>query len=121
MELSKADHLTLQKLEEALWITETRFNAAFMENTLSADFIEIGRSGRIYSRADCLSQTATNINAVLPLNNLKVRCLTFDVVQITYDSEVTYNGTVERGRRSSIWTKSGNQWKFRFHQGTPFN
>ena len=40
--------------------------------------------------------------------------------QITYDSEVTYDGIVERAHRSSIWSRTAHGWIMRFHQGTPF-
>lgn len=91
-----------------------------MEKIMAVDFFEIGRSGRIRSREDYLSHTAGVIDAVIPLQNLKIRLLIADVVQVTYDSEVTYNHIVEKGHRSSIWTRNGDTWQLRLHQGTAF-
>ena len=38
---------------------------------------------------------------------------------MTYVSEVLYGDKVERANRSSIWSRHGDGWKLRFHQGTP--
>ena len=116
----EVDRFNLQKLEEELWLSETRFNREYMESVMAEDFFEFGRSGRIHSREECLSHTTGTIDSVIPLQNLKIRFLTNDVAQVTYDSEVTYDKTVERGRRSSIWSRNGESWKLRFHQGTAF-
>lgn len=120
MEISEEDRSKLQKLEEELWIEKTRFDRPYMEEVMASDFFEIGRSGRVHSRESCLSHESVPIDAVIPLQNLQIRLLADDVAQVTYDSEVTYDGVVEKGRRSSIWTRSGKDWKLRFHQGTAF-
>jgi hypothetical protein len=58
--------------------------------------------------------------AVLPLPNLRIRLLDADTAQVTYDSTVRYDGEVEHGHRSSIWSRTADGWVLRFHQGTPF-
>lgn len=121
MALSEEERSKLQKLEEELWIEDTRFDRPYMEELMAPDFFEFGRSGRIHSRESCISHERVPIDAVIPLKNLQVRLLTDDVAQVTYDSQVTYDGVVEKGRRSSIWTRSGKGWVLRFHQGTPFD
>lgn len=120
IEISKEERSKLQRLEEELWIEETRFDRPYMEEVMAPDFFEIGRSGRVHSRESCLSHERVPIDAIIPLQNLQIRLLTDDVAQVTYDSEVTYDDVVEKGRRSSIWTKSGEGWQLRFHQGTAF-
>jgi hypothetical protein len=37
---------------------------------------------------------------------------------VTYDSHLTDDGVVQRGRRSSLWTRSAGGWRLRFHQST---
>jgi hypothetical protein len=118
--LSTSEYETLRLLEESLWREETRFDIAYMEAILAADFWEIGRSGRIYSRADTLAIHWGPIDSVLPLPDFSAHPLSADVVQVTYRSEVTYEGVVERGRRSSIWSRAADGWVLRFHQGTPY-
>jgi hypothetical protein len=89
-----------------------------MEEILSPDFFEFGRSGRVYQREDTLAVQAQEIKAVLPLIDFKVRLLDANVAQTTYISVVTYGEVEERGRRSSIWSRSPTGWQLRFHQGT---
>ena len=89
-----------------------------MENILAEDFFEYGRSGKIYSRADCLAVPSCEIIAKIPLIDFKVREITADVFQTTYLSEVFHEGELQKGLRSSIWLKTEKTWKLKFHQGT---
>jgi len=120
IEISEIDRSKLQKLEEELWIEKTRFDRPYMEEIMAPDFFEFGRSGRVHGRESCLSHEHVAIDAKIPLPNLQIRLLTDEVAQVIYDSEVTYDGVVELGRRSSIWTRFGGSWKLRFHQGTAY-
>lgn len=118
--LTPKDRELLQRLEEDLWREETRFDVRYMEALLAEDCIEIGRSGRIYQRDEILSMPREPIEAVIPLPHLDIRLLAADVAQVTYNSVVTYHGAVQKGRRSSIWSRTANGWVLRFHQGTPY-
>jgi hypothetical protein len=119
--LSPSDFETLRLLEESLWREETRFDTAYLETVLAADFWEIGRSGRVYSRSDILAVPWGPIDSVLPLPDFSAHPLSADVVQVTYRSIVTYEGGVELGHRSSIWSRTPDGWVLRFHQGTPYS
>jgi hypothetical protein len=118
--LSEADRQELIRLEEDMWREETRHDTQFMQQHLASDFFEFGRSGRIYTREQSLTVPRQPIDAVLPLPNLTIRLLNENTVQITYNSAVTYDGIVEHGRRSSIWSRTEAGWVMRFHQGTPY-
>lgn len=120
-ELTAGDREELRRLEESLWREETRFDRDYMERVLAEDFFEFGRSGRTYQRSEILSLPVQPIQAIIPLPDFDVRLLTEDVAQVTYNSKVTYEGVVEKGRRCSIWTRSPGGWVLRFHQGTPFS
>lgn len=119
MTLSQRDRDTLQRLEEELWREETRFDIGRMEELLAPDFVEFGRSGRVYRRGDTLAVPRGPIDAVLPLPGFRVRSLSPEIAQVTYDSAVTYGGVVQHARRSSIWSRAAAGWVLRFHQGTP--
>jgi len=112
------DYESLRCLEQKLWRENTRFDHTFMERVLADDFLEFGRSGRIYERADILSVRAHAIQALIPLPNFNVRLLSKDVAQVTYDSVETIDGAVRTVRRSSIWSRAPKGWVLRFHQGT---
>jgi hypothetical protein len=116
--LSPADLRELEALETALWRPETRFDLAFMDRVLAPDFFEFGRSGRAYSRELTLGAPPGPIDIHLPLIAFTARRLDDAVVQVTYISEVVYDGVLERGRRSSIWSRTAGGWVLRFHQGT---
>ena len=122
MTLSPHDIAELTTLEEAMWIAESRYDEAFQAQRFAGDFFEFGRSGRIHGRAQAvLPHTAREeILAQLPLDDLRFRVLDDHRVQLTYNSHVTYDGVVEHGRRSSLWTKVDGVWRMRFHQGTPY-
>jgi hypothetical protein len=120
LEISKEDRALLTRLEEDMWREETRFDIRFMERALAPDFFEFGRSGRTYTRKQSLAVPRQPTEAVLPLPNLMIRLIDEDTAQITYDSAVTYDGIVEHGHRSSIWSRTPDGWVMRFHQGTPY-
>lgn len=109
----------LLTLEREMWRTETRCDPQFQERHFATDFVEFGRSGRVYSRSQVMFEEAFPINA--ELSNFELRELGPGSVLITYDSARVTNGeTVEFAHRSSIWTKTNKNWQMRFHQGTPF-
>lgn len=111
----------LRELEESLWRAGTRYSNAQMDRILAEDFIELGRSGRIYAREEMFFDASAQgrIYATLPLPHFHARYLTDDVVQVIYVSEVVHGGKTEKANRSSIWTRAPEGWKLRFHQGTP--
>jgi len=121
MELSEQDRITLQQLEEELWREGTRFDQKRMLELIAPDFLEFGRSGRTYRREDTLAMPRGHIAAVLPLPDFKARLLSAEIAQVTYNSAVTYDGVVQRARRSSIWSRIAGGWVLRFHQGTPYD
>ena len=49
--LSEEDRCELIQLDEAMWRAETRFDPAFQALRFADDFVEFGRSGRVYDRA----------------------------------------------------------------------
>ncbi len=118
--VSAADAAALTALEEAMWRSETRFDPAFQERHFAADFVEFGRSGRTYTRAQIIRTEVQPIEAVLPLPNLRIRLLSAELAQLTYDSQVRYDGIWQHAHRSSIWSRAPQGWVMRFHQGTPF-
>ncbi len=118
MELSRRDKEDLRLLEEGLWHEETRFDPRWMDEVLAPDFFEFGRSGRVYTRQDTIDIEAQPIDAALPLADFCARLLDTDIAHVTYVSAVTYDGVRELANRSSIWSRAGNGWRLRFHQGT---
>ena len=117
--ISPKDIDELRKLEESLWIAQTRFDQAYMEQILSPEFVEFGRSGKVYSREDTLSAAYRDIRCTLPLKNFTAQLIGANVFLVTYMSETISDGEVLVANRSSIWIKTPQRWQLRFHQGTP--
>ena len=115
------DRVELERLEESLWQGETRFDPAYMEEILAADFYEIGRSGKLHTRQETLDTPASPIGAEFPLTDFKIRALSGDVVQVTYVNQDESGGRPRRARRCSIWSRTPQGWRLRFHQGTPLD
>lgn len=119
--LTDAERAELIALEEAMWRPETRFDRAFQQQRFADDFIEFGRSGRIYTRSEMIIDELQQLRCVLPLPALQLRQLDENTVQITYDSYlIRPDGVVDCAHRSSLWSRSPRGWVMRFHQGTPF-
>lgn len=116
--LSESDLLELKSLEESLWRSETRFDLAHQEKVFAKDFFEFGRSGRRYTREQMIRTESQPIKAKLPLQNFKIHPLDSNNALVTYISEVQYED-LELGNRCSVWSRTPEGWKLRFHQGTP--
>ena len=107
---------TLLELEESLWQTATRFDRDYMDRVLAADFLEFGRSGRVYDRQAVLEVPAVTLDVCLL--DLAVHPIAADVALLTYVSEARFD-RLERANRGSLWVRQGRRWLLRFHQGTP--
>ncbi len=118
MTIDDAAILTLQAFEESMWRTETRFDRSYMEAVLHPSFVEIGRSGRLLSRAEVLDRPWVEIGTEIPLSDLTFSEVSADAVLMTYTT-VPLRSEHGAARRSSVWVLEGDRWLFRFHQGTP--
>ncbi|RRD57888.1 nuclear transport factor 2 family protein [Comamonadaceae bacterium OH2545_COT-014] len=120
--LNDADRAELLRLEEAMWRPETRFDMHFQQRYFAPDFVEFGRSGRVYTREQAILRLpARPIRCQWPLRQLVLRPLAADCVQIIYDSWVINEaGALECAHRASLWSRGPQGWVMRFHQATPF-
>lgn len=116
--MDSPDVVQLRALEESLWRAETRYERGYMERVLDPEFAEFGRSGRSYTREQCLAATGAEIRAELPLREFAAHEIGPDVVLLTYVSVVDYDER-QVSNRSSLWVRNDGTWRLRFHQGTP--
>ncbi len=100
-----------------MWNMSTRGDPAWMDAHLATDFAEFGRSGRVYDRLEAIEMSLAEFTA--DLSRIEVSFLHDDVALLTYRSALRTEGAVEFANRTSIWTKPGERWLLRFHQGTP--
>ena len=106
----------LRALEESLWRSETRYDAAHVERVLHPDFFEFGQSGRVWTLAT-LAMTGDPIEVELPLPVYRSELIAPDVVLAHYESRQLDGSGV--ANRSSVWLRTPDGWRLRFHQGTP--
>ena len=100
-----------------MWCEETRFDLPFQEERFAPDFMEFGRSGRTYTRAQIICTDRSPIEA--ELKNLVVHELDASTALLTYESAARFGVEVEHALRSSVWVRTVKGWQMRFHQGTP--
>lgn len=104
----------LKELEDAHVNIEVRAYAERLGQILADDFREIGSSGTMFDKEDCLVDGV--VLSEMSIHNYEVEQLAPDVVLATY-----YIKDETRGRntlRSSIWKRINDRWQLYFHQGT---
>ncbi len=99
-----------------MWRADTRFDMRFMDAVLAAEFIEVGRSGRTYTRDEILALQSTEIDVDLPLTGFTAVAICEDVALVRYTSVPTKASRGE-AHRTSVWVNDG-RWRLRFHQAT---
>ncbi|UOQ87292.1 nuclear transport factor 2 family protein [Gracilibacillus salinarum] len=103
----------LRELEESHIQLEVRQSREKLDSILADDFFEIGSSGRILDKKDCLGGV---VLTEMSLHNYQIKSLAEGVILATY-----YIADKTRNRntlRSSIWKHIDGRWQLSFHQGT---
>jgi ribonuclease HI len=82
---------------------------------LDEAFVEVGRSGEIWSRAHAAEALAEPPDEAVEIVRPVVRPVGEDVALCVYE---TVSGG-SRTLRSSLWQRRAEGWRLLFHQGTP--
>ena len=106
-------------LEQALHKNETRQDKAKLDELLHPEFMEIGRSGKRYSRQDILKEFATEKSLPeIEVSAAELYELRPGLVQLHYISNHKTDHAHRFTYRSSLWEFCDQRWLIRFHQGT---
>jgi ribonuclease HI len=99
-------------MERALLSDEVRGDRAAVAALLHPQWQEVGRSGRLWTRADLLAE----VGPIEPvsLDVVSVERIDRDTILLLWRALADDRSTL----RSSLWVRSGGQWQQRFHQGT---
>src|SRR5262245_17360435 len=112
----------LMALEAELHRLETRQNRNRLERLLHPDFLEFARSGRRYSRSEVLAEFSASDAALEAVHaeNFELAELGPGVALLTYSSahKRPTGELYRRTLRSSLWLRTADGWRIRFHQGT---
>lgn len=102
-------------LERRLLGRDVRADAAALDELLHADFIEIGASGRTWTRDAIVAALLADPDpGPLDVADLDAIVIGPDAVIITYET----TRPERRVLRSSLWIRSDGRWQIVFHQGT---
>ena len=82
-----------------------------VDQLLHQDFVEIGRSGRPWTRAAIFEALLADPEVSGEPEDMTVDELASGCALVTY--------TLDGIRRSSVWIRKAGRWQVRFHQGTP--
>jgi ribonuclease HI len=82
---------------------------------LHPDFLEIGSSGRVWTRDAMMMALEEDPGERTDIEILGADRIGAGAVLLTYRSYAR-SGTV---LRASLWVLDGDRWRLRFHQGTP--
>ena len=113
---------TLRSLEVQMHQPQVRSDRARMEQLLHPDFLEIGRSGAIYTRAEVLDEFAQNPQTYKVWSqDFALTRIAPQLAMLLYRSaHIDDAESFDRHRiRASIWQSTEQGWQVRFHQGTP--
>ncbi|KIL43315.1 nuclear transport factor 2 family protein [Jeotgalibacillus campisalis] len=106
-----------RELEEWHINTEVRKSKEELDKILANDFFEIGSSGRMFTKQECLDDGVSQ--AEMSIHQYEIHPLSESLVLSTY---LIANHTRKRNTlRSSIWKKIDGRWQLFFHQGTVTN
>jgi len=118
MAVISPDTEMFRELEEGLWRQETRANREWLDGVLSPDFTEFCRFGHEYDRDHIINAPTVDIEVEFPFEGFNVEVLAPGVVMVTYMNTVTYQGSTQSARRSSVWVETSDGWKLKFQQAT---
>lgn len=119
----KHDLDVIRGLEEELFKPSVRASPEALDRLLADGFVEFGRSGGVYEKAEVIRSLVEDKSERLDVpaaRDFVLRSLADDVVLLTYLSFRIANGREARHTlRSSIWRFIDGRWQMVFHQGTP--
>lgn len=112
MDVTLKEHL--KELEVSHTRLEVRKSSEELDKILADDFFEIGSSGYIFDKQECLEDGV--VLTEMSLYNYEIYPLASDLVLSTY---FIVDKTRNRNTlRSSIWKFIDGRWQLFFHQGT---
>ncbi|MGN0062637.1 MAG: RNase H family protein [Nocardioides sp.] len=100
-------------LERRLLDDEVRADRGEVAALLHPQWMEIGRSGRVWNRTEML-------DTIGPIGRVDLEVV--DVIEVGADTvQLLWRATTEQGStlRSSLWVRGRTGWQQVFHQGTP--
>ncbi len=111
----------LVKLEKELHEPSVRKDKERLDQLLHDSFIEIGRSGILFDKAQIMKTLSSESVHVVSSKDYNAKPIGDGLVLLTYRSaHVEPNQALSRfALRASLWEQTTQGWKMRYYQGTP--
>ena len=113
----------LVDLEKNFSDAQKRHDRDAVNNALTSDFLFISSNGEAQTKADLLSDVASDEGQEYRIYNAQAVAVDDHAAVLTYDvivRMVHYDEETPRYQHvSSVWVKQGNDWKLKFRQATP--
>ena len=121
MALTDSDRQTLRDLELRLLDPSVRAQPTLVATLFAEDFVDVGASGRHYTRPDILASLSAEPPCLeASASDFEIREIASDVALVSYLAESRANSDAPRtALRTSIWRRTGSGWQIFHHQGTP--
>lgn len=108
----------LRALEIALATRDLDALPGGVERVIDEAFVEFGASGRRWTYDEMVGALRGMPRTEAAIADFEVAMLSRDVVLVTYVIGPAPGQGGRISRRSSIWVRSEDGWRLRFHQGT---
>jgi hypothetical protein len=115
----------MRRLEERLLDPGVRHSPDALSQLLADEFVEFGRSGWVYNKAQIIpalaGEPSISASPVAEIGDLTALTLAPDAILLTYRAtERDREGSLMSSSwRCSIWQLIDCRWQMIFHQGTP--
>jgi ribonuclease HI len=106
---------TVEALERELLRPDVRSDIGRTGVLLHPEFTEIGTSGRLWTRDAMMMSLEESPGSHMELELISVDRIGAQAILLVYRSHSREGAAL----RSSLWVLDGEQWRLRFHQGTP--
>lgn len=110
---------TIRRFEEACLTREIRDDPSALGALLTEGLVEVGSSGRIWTRREILERLPNEAPFEFELLDFATERLGESVILATYSCVLMRDGNANHTRRSSVWVFAQDRWRMHFHQGTP--
>ena len=105
----------VEALERELLRPDVRSDIGRTGVLLHPEFTEIGTSGRLWTRDAMMMSLEESPGSHMELELISVDRIGAQAILLVYRSHSREGAAL----RSSLWVLDGEQWRLRFHQGTP--
>jgi ribonuclease HI len=109
------DVTAVVELEQELLTPEVRGDYGQLAYLLHPEYREIGASGRLWGREDLIEDLVDAPELQVRFELIEAMPVSRDAIQVLYRAVGASGATL----RSSLWQRTEDRWRLRFHQGTP--